>query len=244
MVKCLDVVKGISAAEARIASGIRSVFQSTDFQLVQAEVRRQETTKGFESRVIPEMQWELNDLSAGTAFYLVVRNLDDMSLAALCGARLYDLGSDSLLDYFERQYVRLHGNGEQPLQLSKTAAEVRAITGRVAYLADFKIYPPRGRTPRINASDLILMVYGVCLLSFRPDWYCGMMRDASVRRGLTAQYLARSISYPLRWRSPVPGRRDSDHLLCMSSRETERLFELSAEFGHEALSGGTVAATE
>lgn len=228
----LDISRAVIAACNRISASCRSIEQTTEVERLQDEIIDLGAKKGWESRVIPEMRWEQNDLTPKNCFYIVCRN-EDRSLSAICGAKLLDLGRSSYADFLPAQYARLHGGGKIPIDKSHIGRELHEITGRIAYLADFKLYP--GSRPRINPTDLVIALYGLAILEFDPDWVIGFLRADSVRRGLTGHYLANFAPMPLKWKWPVEGRRDDDHLLMMPRARVEDIFVLSRQNGFRPL---------
>ncbi|MEM6623893.1 MAG: hypothetical protein AAF674_16825 [Pseudomonadota bacterium] len=229
----LEISRAIISACDRVSAGFRTIEETTDFVRIQEEVAEASVRKGWENRIIPEMRWQLNDLTPHNCFYIVCRNAHDGSLSAICASKLIDLGPDySYGEYIVNNYARIHGQGNVPIDRDRIDPALFEIKGRIAYLADFKIYPS---PPRIGVSDLCTILYGLSVQHFDPDWMIGFILAASHRNGLAGKYLANTIPSPIRWTQNVKGRRNDDLLMYLSRRDVSRFFRLCVDADYSAI---------
>ena len=73
----------------------------------------------------------------------------------------------------------------------------------------------------------ILLVYGLTVMQFDPDWVFGFARQKDASRGLTATYLvARCYPFALNWRVETATRTDSDWIIGLNRKDLSYLFDL------------------
>lgn len=223
MPNAIQLAEATAAASARLRAGGRTIEQSVDFTKIYHEIAEME--KG---RISPEMSWLNSDLTSSNAFYVVVRN-EEGGIVAVCAVRNYQLNDENLKSFLERQYARLYGRGENAIDTSLMPPIVDEIKGSVCYMGDFFIAREGRVSKQFNNSDFILLVYGLSMMQFDPDWVFGFVKQQNAIRGLPAIYLAsRCYPFAVEWKIKVDHRVDSDWIVGLDRRDLDYVFNLAA----------------
>ena len=221
MPNAIQLAEATAAASARLRANGRTIEQSVEFAKIDREIAEME--KG---RISPEMSWLNNDLTSSNAFYVVVRN-DEGRLVSVCAVRHYQLNSETLTSFLERQCARLYGNGDSAIDTTLMPPLTNEITGSVCYMGDFFIAREGRVSKEFNNSDFIILVYGLAMMQFDPDWIFGFIKQKNAIRGLPAMYLvARCYPFALEWKVDVERRVDSDWIIGLNKKDLNYLFDL------------------
>lgn len=221
MPNAIQLAEATAAVSARLRTNGRTVEQSTDFAEIHREIAAME--KG---RISPEMSWLHNDLTSANAFYVIVRNAE-REIIAVCAARNYQLNDETLVSFLNRQYARLYGHGENAIDTSLMPPLAHEIKGNVCYFGDFFVAREGRVSKDFNNSDFVVLVYGLAMMQFDPDWVFAFLRQRSVLRGLSAVYLT-SRCYPCALKWTVEDHHLADWLIGSSRRDLHYLFDLIA----------------
>ncbi|MGD1926539.1 MAG: hypothetical protein ACFB03_20505 [Paracoccaceae bacterium] len=217
------MAEATAAVSARLKVNGRTIEQQTNFSEIHREIVEME--KG---RISPEMSWLHNDLSSSNAFYVVVRNSEGQMIA-VCAVRHYQFNEETLTTFLERQYARLYGHGANAIDTTLMPPLANDIRGSVCYLGDYFIAREGRVSKEFNNSDFILLVYGLAIMQFDPDWIFAFVKQKNALRGLPAVYLiARCYPCALEWKVETDFRVDSDWLIGSSRRDLNYLFDLIA----------------
>lgn len=223
MPNAIQLAEATAAASARLRAGGRTIEQSVNFTEIYHEIAAME--KG---RISPEMSWLNNDLTSSNAFYVVVRNKEGV-IVAVCAVRNYQLYDENLKSFLDRQYARLYGCGEGAIDTSLMPPIVDKIKGNVCYMGDFFIAREGRVSKQFNNSDFILLVYGLSMMQFDPDWVFGFVKQQNAIRGLPAIYLAaRCYPFAIEWKIKVDHRVDSDWIVGLDREDLQYVFNLAA----------------
>ena len=221
MPNAIQLAEATAAASARLRANGRTIEQSTEFSRIDREIAEME--KG---RVSPEMSWLHNDLTSSNAFYIVIRNAEQ-ELLAVCAVRHYQLNNEDLSSFLERQCARLYAGGDEAIDTSLMPPMCREITGSVCYMGDFFVAREGRVSKAFNNSDFIILVYGLAMMQFDPDWIFGFIKQKNAIRGLPAMYLvARCYPFALEWKVKPERRVDSDWIIGLNKRDLNYLFDL------------------
>ena len=223
MPNAIQLAEATAAVSARLRAGGRTIEQSVNFTAIDREIAEME--KG---RISPEMSWLNSDLTSSNAFYVVVRN-EEGRLVAVCAVRHYQLNDENLKSFLERQYARLYGGGDNAIDTSLMPPLAHEISGSVCYLGDYFIAREGRVSKEFNNSDFILLVYGLAIMQFDPDWIFAFVKQKNALRGLPAVYLiARCYPCALEWKVSTQHRVDTDWLIGSSRKDLYYLFDLIA----------------
>ncbi|MEM9063271.1 MAG: hypothetical protein AAGD13_22660 [Pseudomonadota bacterium] len=219
MPNAFQLAEATAAASARLRGNGRTIEQSTNFAEIHREIVDME--KG---RISPEMSWLHNDLTSANAFYVIVRN-EEGQIIAVCAARHYQLNQENLVSFLQRQYARLYGHGESAIDATLMPPLAHEIKGSVCYFGDFFIAREGRVSKQFNNSDFVVLVYGLAIMQFDPDWVFAFLRQKSVLRGLSAVYLT-SRCYPCALEWTVDEHHPADWLIGSSRNDLHYLFDL------------------
>ena len=221
MPNAFQLAEATAALSARLRANGCSIEQTVDFAKIDAEMSLMEKGK-----MSLENNWLYSDLTPANAFYVVVRNAERKPIA-MCAVRNYQLRNETLTGFLDRQYSRLYGNGENALDTSMMPPVSDEITGSVVYLGDFFVGREGRVSKEFNNSDFILLVYGLSMMQFDPDWLFGFARHRDAARGLMATYfMTRCYPFALNWKIETPTRQDSDWIIGMNRRDLTYLLDI------------------
>ena len=94
-------------------------------------------------------------------------------------------------------------------------------------MGDFFVAREGRITKEFNNSDFILLVYGLAMMQFDPDWVFGFIKQKNASRGLSAMYLAaRCYPFALNWQVDAKTRVNSDWIIGLNRKDLGYLFDL------------------
>ena len=221
MPNAFQLAEATAALSARLKTNGRTIEQTVDFAKIDEEMALMEKGK-----MSLENSWIYNDLTPANAFYVVVRNAEKKPIA-MCAVRNYQLRNENLTSFLERQYARLYAKGENALDTSMMPPLTDEISGSVVYLGDFFVGREGRVSKEFNNSDFILLVYGLAMMQFDPDWLFGFARHRDAARGLTATYfMVRCYPFALNWQVETTSRQDSDWIIGMNRKDLSYLIDI------------------
>ena len=159
-----------------------------------------------------------NDFTEQTALWFVAKR--DGEVAFLGGARLEDLGSETLDAYWPRVLARGYPRECGAAPIANVRPEVvRAVRGRLVYFGDlFAARSARGNRTALRA--FVALGHLSVMLKWNPDWIYCFVREADVLRGAAALYGFNSIfPTPFEWIDPPAPRDKSEWLAALSGEE-------------------------
>lgn len=170
-------------------------------------------SKGY---LTPLMSPAHHDLTVGNSVWLVAwRGGDPVMLG---GARLEDLGGESISSFWPRCLERLYNRpkGELIESVSEDAASV--LCGRLAYFGDLHVAPSfRGNLQSVRA--FVAIGHLAVSLKWDPDFTYAFVRERDALRGASLRYgFMDAIPAPMSWRDP-PSPRCSSEWCVFTSRE-------------------------
>ena len=186
-------------------------------------VHRVERLREFEERMRalgmpdphPMLSARWNDFPGGQAAGLVLtRGGQDVGGVA---AHYYDLGGQSLGDYWEESYRRLYGKGDaspvyEPAPLAETT-----ITGKVVYLG--QLFLTKAERDGVVSAALLRYIQAFCVIEWTPNWLYGFIRAEDVERGKAAQFgFTYQVPFAQLWRKEPETRFSTEYLVANDRR--------------------------
>lgn len=150
-----------------------------------------------------------NDFTQANALWLVARK--DGRPAFVGCARLEDLGSESVSDYWRRLFVRHHG---AQAVFSDVHPEVeRELRGKLVYFGDLYVADwVRGSRDTLRA--FVALGHLAVSLKWDPDWVYCFIRERDVLRGAGALYgFTRQFGLAFEWQCEPPSPRNGTEML-------------------------------
>lgn len=166
----------------------------------------------------PLVSPQKNDLTEGNCLWLVAWKGDVPVM--LGGARLEDLGLESVSTFWPRSLERLYDRpkGELIEAVCETVGSV--LRGRLAYFGDLHVSPQaRGRNSLKSVRAFVTLGHLAVSLKWKPEFVYAFIREADALRGASLRYGFLDVyPQPMRWLDP-PNPRTNSEWCCVTSRE-------------------------
>ena len=131
--------------------------------------------KGYMTKVLDPLN---NDFTGANSIWQLVKFKGEA--VAMGGARMDDLGDESLLDFLPRSISRQYAKDNR---IQSVSPLLREVTGKVVYLGDmYAAKAFRGSVDNLKAAVQLFQI--TLILNWNPDWMYSFLRERDVNRGL------------------------------------------------------------
>lgn len=170
-----------------------------------------------------------HDFTDGNSFWLILRALDGVAVGCV-GARLEDLGSGRIDDYWKRVFER-HFPDTGPISVTLAGSAETALSGRLAYIGDLFVAPAGasnglGRHSKKYLFYLLHLMHAIVALEWRVSAAYAFISPRDALRGAAGQY-GFTIQLPRqkRWRGDAPpGRYNDECLVILPAKDRPAVF--------------------
>ncbi|MCT4608430.1 MAG: hypothetical protein N4A70_04420 [Pelagimonas sp.] len=206
------VTRLFSLCERLMLTQNLSLDVSTDFEASQRRM-----TAMQKDSFTPMLCSRFHDFSKDDAFYMFLRK-GSKDIAGVA-ARLDNLHSETLSDYWTRSYARLYGQERERISHLHAPAAISEIRGRVVYLGEF-YFTPSARGSRNLLRLFTNSLFSYCHLHWKPDWQYAFIRKKHIDRGYAGVYgFTRQIPGAQTWLAPPEGRSSQEYLVALPHSE-------------------------
>lgn len=171
----------------------------------------------------PKMSPFYNDFTGENCFWLLLKKDDQVVAAA--GARLDDLGTGSITEYWRRTMRRHYGQGETEMVTQIAPPLEQDLKGRLVYFGDLYFSRSAGRSLK-TVRRFVLIGHMISALKWNPDWTYAFLREDDVRRGGNFHYgFNRYIPDAQFWLDPPAPRENTEYCVMINRRDLGYLAE-------------------